>query len=120
MLKDGYEFAASNGNKEFSKKDQIYFLRNDNALGVKNGTLGEVVSINKRGDIEVNIKGGEKDKKVSFNIENYNHIDHGYASTVHKAQGVTVDRAYVMASKGYNKHIAYVAMSRHIGAMWKK
>jgi hypothetical protein len=25
-----------------------------------------------------------------------------------------------MASKGYNKHIAYVAMSRHIGAMWKK
>ncbi len=77
MLKDGYEFAASNGNREFSKKDQIYFLRNDNALGVKNGTLGEVVSINKRGDIEVNIKGGEKDKKVSFNIENYNHLQGG-------------------------------------------
>ena len=52
--------------REFSKKDQIYFLRNDNDLGVKNGTLGEVISVNKKRDIEVNIKGGEKDRKVSF------------------------------------------------------
>ena len=31
-------------------------------------------------------------------MERYNQIDYGYAATIHKAQGVTVDRSYVLAS----------------------
>ena len=50
---------------------------------------------------------------VSFLLAEYAHIDHGYAATVHKNQGVTVDHAHVLATPGMDRHLAYVAMTRH-------
>ena len=32
---------------------------------------------------------------------------------MYKAQGVTVDRIYILASRYYDAHSAYVGMSRH-------
>ena len=52
-------------------------------------------------------------REVDFDLKDYGHIDHGYASTIHKAQGVTVDRAHVLATPGLDRHGAYVALSRH-------
>jgi hypothetical protein len=39
------------------------------------------------------------------------HLDHGYALTVHRAQGGTYDRAHVLAAGG-GRELAYVALSR--------
>jgi hypothetical protein len=50
---------------------------------------------------------------VSFDLKDYAEIDHGYAATVHKSQGVTVDRAHVLATRGMDRHAAYVGLSRH-------
>lgn len=52
-------------------------------------------------------------RRVAFDIKAYAHIDHGYAATIHKSQGVTVDRAYVLATPGMDQHSSYVALSRH-------
>ena len=52
-------------------------------------------------------------RSVVFDTKNYAHIDHGYAATIHKAQGMTVDRAHVLATPGMDSHGAYVALSRH-------
>src|SRR5829696_8105915 len=32
-------------------------------------------------------------RAVRFDLKDYAHVDYGYAATIHKAQGVTVDRA---------------------------
>jgi conjugative relaxase-like TrwC/TraI family protein len=40
-----------------------------------------------------------------------NHLDYGYARTVHRAQGATVDRVHVLAAGG-GRELAYVALSR--------
>jgi hypothetical protein len=37
----------------------------------------------------------------------------GYASTVHQAQGMTVDQSFVLATPHFDRHTTYVAMSRH-------
>ena len=50
---------------------------------------------------------------VAFDTKDYAHVDHGYAATIHKSQGVTVDRAPVLATPGMDRHSAYVGMSRH-------
>ncbi|MGO8048245.1 Ti-type conjugative transfer relaxase TraA, partial [Rhizobium johnstonii] len=39
--------------------------------------------------------------------------DHGYATTIHKTQGATVDRSFVLASTTMDRHLTYVAMTRH-------
>src|SRR4051812_34996154 len=40
-------------------------------------------------------------------------VDHGYATTIHKAQGITVDWAFVVGSGSMDRHMAYVALTRH-------
>jgi hypothetical protein len=50
---------------------------------------------------------------VNFDLKDYNRIDHGYAATIHKAQGMTVDRTHVLATPGMDAHSSYVALSRH-------
>src|SRR5438445_9563970 len=52
-------------------------------------------------------------RSVRFDLKDDNRIDHGYAATLHKAQGMTVDRAHVLATPGMDAHGSYVALSRH-------
>ena len=56
-------------------------------------------------------------RKVAFDTRDYAHVDHGYAATIHKAQGVTVDRTHVLATPGMDSHASYVAFSRHRDGM---
>ena len=39
-------------------------------------------------------------------------LQHGYAMTVHVAQGLTVDHAFVLAGPGLNRELGYTALSR--------
>lgn len=107
------EFKTAKGLKNFAVNEKIYFLQNDRHLGVKNGTLGVIEKINGN-SISVQVADGtDKSRQVTFNIKDYNNIDYGYAATIHKAQGITVDRTHLLASTYLDKHSSYVGMSRH-------
>jgi hypothetical protein len=97
------------GPREFAAGDRIMFLKNERSLGVKNGTLGTVESISAV-RMAVQLDDG---RSVAFDIKDYAQIDHGYTATIHKAQGMTVDRTHVLATPGMDSHSAYVALSRH-------
>jgi len=100
---------AERGARSFASGDRIMFLRNERELGVKNGTLGTVEEVTPQ-RMMVRVDDG---RSLVFDLKHYAHIDHGYAATIHKAQGMTVDRAHVLATPGMDSHGAYVAMSRH-------
>ncbi len=62
--------------------------------------------------------GGQNDARhLALPVKDYQSFDHGYATTIHKAQGATVDRAFVMASSTMDRHLTYVAMTRHRDAV---
>jgi len=108
-LGDDVRVKTERGNRMFASGDRIMFLKNERELQVKNGTLGTVEKVSEN-HIAVRTDDG---RSVSFDTKDYPHVDHGYAATIHKAQGMTVDRAHVLATPGMDRHGAYVGMSRH-------
>jgi Ti-type conjugative transfer relaxase TraA len=99
------------GEREFARGDRVYFLKNERSLGVKNGSLGTVEKI-KDGVLQIRMDGDE-DRRVAVDSNYYAYLDHGYATTIHKAQGTTVDRTFVLATPHFDRHSTYVALSRH-------
>ena len=97
------------GNRDFAAGDRVMFLKNDRGLGIKNGTLGNLETVTTKA-MTVRLDNG---RSVAFDLRDYAALDHGYAATIYKAQGVTVDRVQVLATPGLDRHAAYVALTRH-------
>ncbi len=108
-LGDEVHVTIERGARNFASGDRVMFLQNDRGLGVKNGTLGSIEQVNVQ-SMTVRTNDG---RSVQFDLKDYNKIDHGYAATIHKAQGMTVDRTHVLATPGMDAHASYVALSRH-------
>jgi Ti-type conjugative transfer relaxase TraA len=102
---------TARGAREFAAGDRLYFLKNERSLGVKNGSLGTIERV-RGGVLQVQMDGEER-RRVVVDSTQYPHLDHGYAATVHKSQGSTVDRTYVLATSHFDRHSTYVALSRH-------
>lgn len=110
-------FQTNDGKRAFAPGDRIVFLQNDRDLGVKNGTLGTVEAV-EPGLIHTRLDGAARSgevgaRAISVRMNDYNAIDHGYATTIHKNQGATVDRSFVLSSGTMDRHLTYVAMTRH-------
>ena len=104
------------GEKEFAVGDRIIFQRNSRALGVRNGQIGTLESWRiepRSGSIEITVK-MDDGEAVVLDAAKYGHIDHGYAMSVHKSQGVTADNVSVLISESMtDQEWSYVAVSRH-------
>ena len=87
-LGDDVTVKAERGERQFATGDRIMFLRNERGMGVKNGTLATIERVSPEG-MAVRLDDG---RGVAFDTKDYAHVDHGYAATFHKSQGVTVDR----------------------------
>jgi Ti-type conjugative transfer relaxase TraA len=112
-LGDEVPVTVERGARNFASGDRVMFLQNERGLGVKNGTLGTIEQVSAQ-SMTVQT---DDDRSVRFDFKDYNRIDHGYAATIHKAQGMTVDRTHVLATPGMDAHSSYVALSRHRDGM---
>jgi Ti-type conjugative transfer relaxase TraA len=108
-LGDDATLQVEKGERQFAAGDRVMFGRNERSLGVKNGSLGRIESVSAT-RMAVLLDNG---RAVAFDLKDYAALDHGYAATVHKSQGVTVDHVHVLATPGLDRHAAYVALSRH-------
>ena len=112
-----YRIKVQRGEKEieesrnFAAGDRIIFTANDKRLGVKNGMMGRIGKIEGK-NFEIELDEG---KRIKLNIEEYGHIEHSYAVTNYKAQGMTVEKVVVemnTESVLQNRNALYVDISR--------
>ncbi|CAN7188358.1 Ti-type conjugative transfer relaxase TraA [Rhizobium leguminosarum] len=122
-LGESRSFRTERGAREFAAGDRIIFLENARFLEpraprlgpqyVKNGMLGTVVSTgDKRGDTLLSVR-LDNGRDVVISEDSYRNVDHGYAATIHKSQGATVERTLVLATGMMDQHLTYVSMTRH-------
>jgi len=78
---------------------------------VKNGDLWQVTGRNPDGDLDLRHRGhaGTVQLPAGYAAQ---HVELGYATTVHRAQGITVETGHVLVDKTMSREAFYVAMSR--------
>jgi conjugative relaxase-like TrwC/TraI family protein len=101
-----------------ARGDRIQFRAPDRTLGVANGELATIASIDARRAV-MRLDSGRHLSAASNRLQ---HIDYGYASTSHSAQGATVDRVIVdintqLSLELVNRKQFYVSISRARNAL---
>lgn len=99
--------------RSFAEGDRIQFRAPFAEAKVKNSELGTITEI-ADGKLTVALA---RNRIVTFDPNQFRHLDHGYAVTSYSAQGKTMDRVLVNAETTetdvlLNQRMAYVAMSR--------
>jgi ATP-dependent exoDNAse (exonuclease V) alpha subunit len=103
--------------------DNIRFGIRQDAIGdgVINGTVGTVQEIAEEADGHLAITAMIEGKQTSFSTRlladktGRPRLGHNLAVTAYSSQGLTAETATVVLDAGYDRHTAYVAMSRARG-----
>jgi conjugative relaxase-like TrwC/TraI family protein len=96
--------------KEFRAGDRAVCLENDHQRGLTNGLRVQVIGVDP--EVHAVTLRTPDDRHVTVDVRHYDAIDHGYAMTVHKAQGLSVDVSLVLARGNEGREWTYTAMSR--------
>lgn len=110
-LQNEFSLTTSKGTKSFAVGDKIIFLEGDYETGLKNGSVAFITSYEPHTrSLTIETDSGQA---ISFDPGRYNAFSYGYAQTIHKSQGKTVDDAFVYATGMMDAQLSYVALTRH-------
>ena len=103
---------AKGEERSFRVGDVVVVARNHRRHGVLNGTRGQVTQLHPDdGAITITTSEGESTLLPRGLLE-AGDVQHVFALTVHRAQGITVDTALVFGAAALTKEAGYVALSR--------
>jgi conjugative relaxase-like TrwC/TraI family protein len=97
--------------RPFQIGDRVVCLRNDRSLDVRNGTVGDITHIDHR-NRTFTIDTPDGTRRLPAEYLDDGHVRHGYAVTIHKAQGITCDHALLLGSDELYREAGYVGLSR--------
>lgn len=128
-LGEDHSLTAADGAAAFAVGDRMQFVATakapgQRAAGLVNGNVGTVMAIEQKDGryhvtVMLDTAKGKTPQLVRFvaggNAEacEFDGFRHGYAGTIYKGQGRTLDQAYVYHTKHWKSASSYVALSRH-------
>jgi hypothetical protein len=115
LAKEGGRLAGPEldiGGRAYAVGDDVVALRPDRRLGLLNGTRATVTGLDIDGrSLSVLTQSGKAVEIPGSYLED-GHLGWGYATTLHKGQGSTVDRAFVLGGDGLYREAGYTGLSR--------
>jgi conjugative relaxase-like TrwC/TraI family protein len=100
------------GERPYQAGDRVMTLRNDRRHGVRNGETATITAVD-LGNRSIALR---TDHNTAVTLPtgylDAGNIAHAYATTIHKAQGLTTERALVLGTDDLYRESGYVAMSR--------
>lgn len=105
---DFYNVMTPTGVKNFAKGDNVIFSITNKKMDLTNGDSGVIVELDEKKCVVENDK---KERKI-FDPNSYQGLRLNYASTIHKSQGKTVEKTYILHDSLMGNRLSYVALSR--------
>ncbi len=103
-----HPIATDRGEIMLGVGDRIQFRTTDKRLGVHNGGLGRVIAISG----QMVMVEHENGQAITLDTATYGGLALGYAGTIYKGQGKTLDQAYLLHTGHWRDQASYVAMTR--------
>jgi len=100
------------GGRGFAAGDLVLALRKHRRLDVLNGTRAVIERIDIEHEAIHCRTDDHRPLRLPLDYASSRHITHAYAMTIHKAQGATYNRCFVLAGDQLTKESAYTALSR--------
>jgi Ti-type conjugative transfer relaxase TraA len=102
---------TAHGRAAFAAGDRIQFTGTDKKAGIQNGRAGRIEAIE---GTSVTVKlDGRQGMILTFDAAAFAHFRHGYAGTIYRGQGRTLDQTYLYHSEHWRSAASYVALTRH-------
>lgn len=111
---------VSIGKIGYASGDRIVIKETRKELSLINGDFAEIVKASKE-EFVIRIEGKSQNrtdpKEISFNPSEYQGFGHGYATTVYKSQGASINDVFVLHDGFGSLRSSYVSLSRNIKAL---
>lgn len=106
-----YSDSVQAGPHRIYEGDRVIFTKNSLALGVSNGQLGTVETVDAKGErLSVRL---DNERLAAVRLREYDRLQLSYCLTTAKAQGSTVENAYLLiGGPNQDQALSYVQISR--------
>jgi len=108
-------FTTKHGEAAFAVGDRVQFTDTLKGAGIYNGNAGTVTRIDRdtgRISATLDAAAGREGRPVSWSASEFAGFRHGYAGTIYKGQGKTLDHTYLLHTQHWRAASSYVALTR--------
>ena len=109
---------TAHGSFPFAAGDRIQFTATDKQAGIINGSTATIQAMQsasaEAGGTHLAVRlDGPQPTMINFDAAAFDEFRHGYAGTIYRGQGKTLDQTYLYHSDHWRSAPSYVALTRH-------
>jgi Ti-type conjugative transfer relaxase TraA len=108
-------FETKHGPADFSPGDRVQFTDTLKPARIYNGNVGTITGINAETGViraRLDAASGQVGREVVWSAADFDGFRHGYAGTIYKGQGRTLDHTYLYHTHHWRAAASYVALTR--------